>query len=313
MSYNTYTTDDLVEDIKTLGHFPVANNTFTTTKLLRLATLEIQTPLVKQIMSTRGGYYLTTEDFSSAAILSSGTVPIPSSCVAGAIHLVRLVSGDALIPVNPISEGELLSSISPASSGYGYYFEGNSLQILPSPLQGNVRLTYLKRTSDLVATTAAAQVTAVDHTTYTVTVATLPSTMVVDTTVDSCGDQPPFNLLGSTRTITAVNGLDVTLDADVEDLAVGDWLALEGQTPIPQIPVEFRLLLAWRVVELAWELQGSREKAEFAKKRRMEYINDTMGLISTRVNNDSKIIMPVNGGFASGVRSRFKYPATRNS
>lgn len=309
MGYNTYTTTDLVNDILLLSHFPVGNNTFTATRLLRLSNFELQTPIMKQIMSTRGGYYLDYQDYSDSDLIETGLFPIPSDCVAGALSVVQLIQDTTIIPVNPIELSEQFSTNSPTSISYGYYPIGNFIQILPIPIVGSARLWYSKRTSDLVVTTAAAQVTAVAG--VVISVSSVPSTMVVGINLDACGDQPPFNILG-TREIVSINGTDITLDLAVEDLAVGDWLALEGQTPIPQIPVEFRILLAWRVVELAWEIQGYMDKASAARKRREEYVKDTFGLISPRVSADTKVIMVVNGGFLSGNANQItNFPAGR--
>jgi len=311
VGYNTYTTSDLTDDILLLGHFPTGNNTFTPAKLLRLATLELQTPVMKQIMSTRGGYYLGYTDYSDPNLVSSGLIPIPSDCVGGALSIVQLIQDTTIIPVNPIELSEQFSTISPTSTSYGYYPIGNYIQILPKPIVGFARLWHIKRTSDLVLTTAAAQVTAVAS--NVISVSSVPSTFQVGTILDACGDQPPFNILG-TQTITGISGTDITLDAAVTGLTIGDWLALEGQTPIPQIPVEFRILLAWRVVALAWELQGYMEKAQAAQKRLAAYIEDTFGLITPRISADTKIINPVNGGFLSGNPNRLtNFPAGRNS
>lgn len=301
MGYNTYTTDDLINDILLLAHFPTGNNTFTPTKILRLSTLELQTPVMKQIMSSRGGYYLTYKDYFDPTEIQLGLFPIPPDCVAGALNLVQLVQNTTVIPVGPIEISEQFSTNSPTSTSYGYYLVGNFIQILPTPVVGAIRIWYIKRTSDLILTSAGAQVTAIAD--NVISCSSVPSTLTVGETVDACGDQPPFNIL-ATQTITNISGTDITLDTAIPDLSIGDWLALEGQTPIPQIPVEFRILLAWRVVELAWELQGYMDKAAAARKRREDYIQDTFGLITTRVSGDTKIISPVNGGFLSGNANR---------
>lgn len=305
---NTWTTSDLIEDILLLGHAPTGNNTFTATKILRLATLELQTPVMKQILSTRGGYYLTYTDYPAA---QDGLYMIPSGAVAGALANVELVQDPTIIPVNLIEESEQFSTISPTSTSYGFFMRGNYVQILPTPPIGITRLWYLKRTSDLILTSAACQVTAVNA--DVVTVSSIPSTIMVGSTIDACGNQPPFNILG-TRIILDITGTDITLDTEITDLAIGDWLALEGQTPIPQIPVEFRLILAQRVVCKIYELQGYLEKLGAAKKVLEEYEGDTFNLVSPRVKSQTKIIKPINGGFVAGNQNKMtNFPAGKDS
>ncbi len=310
MSANSYTTTDLVNDILLLGHVPTGNNTFTPAGLLRLATMELQLPIAKMILSTRGGYYLTYTDYTVAA---DGLYMIPEGAVAGALANVELVVHPTIIPVSLIEESEQYSAISPSSTSYGFFMRGNYVQILPTPNVGVARLWFLKRTSTLVTVASCAQVTAIDLMTNTVTVSALPSTMIVGTTIDSLGDQPPFNILAS-GTITGINMLDVTLDVVSPDLVVGDWLALSEQTCIPQIPVEFRLLLAQRVVVKIYELQGYLQKMQAAMKKMEEYEAATLNLISSRVQSKTKVINPVNGGFLSGNPNKMtNFPAGRIS
>jgi hypothetical protein len=175
---------------------------------------------------------------------------------------------------------------------------------------GSPRFWYIIRTSELIQTSAAGQITAING--AVITVSSLPSTIVTGVTVDACGDQPPFNILG-TEEVTDVSGTDVTLENAVTGLAVGDWLALEGQTPIPQIPVEFRLILAQRIVCKIYELQGYLDKLAAAQKKLKEYEDDLTDLITPRVSTKSKVINPVNGGFLSGNQNKItNFPAARN-
>lgn len=305
---NAYTTSELIEDILLLGHVPIADATFTNEKILRLATLELQTNIVKQILSTRGGYYMTYQDYEAA---EDGLYVIPSDAVAGALANVELIQGPTIVPVNLIEESEQFSTNSPTSTSYGFFMKGNYVQILPLPPIGFTRLWYLKRTSELVETTSSAQVNAIAG--AVVTVSSIPSTITVGSSVDVLGDQPPFNILG-TRTIDNISGTDITLDVEVVDMEVGDWIALEGQTPVPQIPVEYRVILAQRVVVKIYELQGYLDKMQLAQKKLEEYEKATLSLITPRVQSQTRIINPVNGGFLTGNANKYtNFPAGRIS
>jgi hypothetical protein len=189
MAFNTYTTTDLVNNIKLIGHVPTGNNTFTATELITLANRELQTPLLKQILSTRGGYYKTYQDYTTVA---SGLYPIPGDAVMGALENVEIVQGTSIIQVNEIEESEQLSTQSPTSTSYGYFMKGNYVQILPLPNNGVVRLWFSGRPSRLVATAACAQVTSVA--TNVITVSSVPTTFVTGYLLDVIGDQPPFNV-----------------------------------------------------------------------------------------------------------------------
>lgn len=309
MGYNTYTTSDLISDILLMGHVPTGNNTFNDSDLLRLADMEVQTPIAKQILSTRGGYYLAYED---QPIVDSGLYVIPSDSIAGALANVELVQDTTIIPVNLIEESEQFSTNSPTSTSYGFFMRGNYVQILPTPNIGTVRLWFFKRTSKLITTSAASQVTGVVG--PIVSVSSIPSTISVGKFVDALGDQPPFNILGDNLEILSIAGTDITLDAIVPDLEIGDWIALHKQTPIPQIPVEYRILLAQRVVVKIYELQGYLDKRKAALDVLKDLEKDTFSLVTPRVKSQTRIINPVNGGFLSGNRNRLtNFPAGRQS
>jgi hypothetical protein len=305
---NSYTTADLVNNIKLIGHVPTGNNTFTESNLITLADRELQTPIMKQILSTRGGYYLTYQDYDAA---SDGLFMIPGDAIAGALANVELVQDPTIIPVNLIEESEQFSTNSPTSTSYGFFMRGNYVQILPTPPIGVCRLWYFKRPSKLIATSQACQVTAVNG--AVISVASIPTTIVVGNSVDVLGDQPPFNILGE-RTITDITGTDITLDEEVTTVAIGDWIALHDQTCVPQIPVEFRTLLEQRVVVKIYELQGYLDKMKAAEMKLEELEKATFNLITPRVKSQTKIISPVNGGFLAGNSNRMNnFPAGRNS
>lgn len=308
MGNNTWTTSDLISDIKLLGHVPEGNSTFTPANLIRLAQMEIQTPIAKQILSSRGGYYLTYADYP---IVDSGLYDIPAGCVAGALANVELVQEPTIIPVNQLEESEQFSTNSPTTTSYGFFMRGNYVQILPIPNIGVARLWYFKRTNDLILTSQAGQINLIDILNLTVSVNFVPTNFIVGSSMDFCGDQPPFNVFG-TQIITAINGTDITLDALPDEISVGDWLCLEGQTPVPQIPVEYRLPLTQRVVCKIYELQGYNDKLAAAQKKLKEYEENAMNMITPRVKSQTKIVNPVNGGFMSGSRNRLtNFPAGR--
>lgn len=306
MGYNTYTTEDLITNIKMIGHVPTGNNTFTDQNLVTLADRELQTPIMKQILSTRGGYYLTYEDFDAN---SDGLFEIPGDCIAGALVNVELIQEPTIIPVNLIEESEQLSTNSPTSTSYGFFMKGNYVQILPTPPIGDARLWFYKRPSQLVLTSKAAQVTAVAG--AVISVSSVPSNIVNGDDIDAVGDQPPFNILGE-RSISGISGTDITLSSAVTDLAIGDWLCLSKQTCIPQIPVEFRPLLEQRVVCKIYELQGYLQKLAAAKESLKELELATFNLITPRVKSQTKVISPVNGGFLSGRNRATNFPAGRD-
>jgi hypothetical protein len=300
---NTYTTADLVDNVLLISHLPTGNNTFTATKIIQLADRELQTSIISQIQSTRGGYYLDYKDYAPTI---DGLYVIPRDCVAGTLENVELVSDTGITPISLLEESEQFSTVSPSATSYGFFLRGNHVQILPTPGMGSVRLWYIRRPSRLILSSLAAQVTGVVG--NTLSTFSLPTNLTIGSEVDVVGDQPPFNILGTTS-ITAITGTDITLSDPISNLNVGDWVALENQTPIPQIPVEFRALLEQRVVVKIYELQGYSEKMKLAQQKLQELEKAMFKLITTRVKTKTKVIMSVNGGFLSGSGRLGRFPA----
>jgi len=291
-SPNSYTTSTLVTNVTLISHMPVSNSTFTSTEIINLANRELQTALISQILSVREGYYLTYVDYESTV---DGQYPIPPQAIAGAISAIQLVTAPSVIPVNRLDMAEQFSTESPNATSYGYFMKGNTIQVLPYPTD-TVRVWFARRPNALIATSAAGEITVIAG--ADVTVASLPSTFAIGTDVDLCADQPTFDVLGN-RNIDNIAATTVTLDSAVTNLAVGDWLCLENQTPVPQIPVEFRPLLEQRVVVKVYELQGYLDKMKAAKDVLTEMEKDMFKLISPRNESQTKVINPQNGGFTA--------------
>lgn len=293
---NRYTTTELVNNILLVGHAPGGNKTFTPEIIINLADRELQTAICSQILSSRGGYYLSYQDYAPSL---GGLYPIPSDSVGGALENIELVDNTAITSISMIEESEQ------GAGGYTFFMKGNFVQILPNPTQGVLRMWYSRRPSQLVSTSLAAQITAIDGTGLILSVSSLPSQITVNTSVDSIRDQPMFELL-STNVIQGISGTDITLNAPIIGLSVGDWIALHNQTPVPQIPVEYRPLLEQRVVVKMYELQGFDSKMKMAQAKLLELEKSVFKLISSRVKSKTRVISSTVGGFLSGSGRRFR-------
>lgn len=303
---NDYSTTALVSNVQLIGHVPISNSTFTAANIITLASRELQTAVMKQILSVRQGYYLTYTDYANTA---DGLYPIPPDAIAAAVENIEIVQEPSIIQVNMVEESEQFSTNATTSTSYGFFIKGNQIQILPFPSGATVRVWYSRRPSVLVQTLDAGLISGIAL--NVITLAAVPSTFMVGQEVDLVQSQPTFEFYG-TRTITNVSGLDITLDAEVPLLAVGDWMAIKNQTPIPQIPVEFRPLLEQRVVVKMYELQNFLDKMKAAQDKLDQLEKDLFDLISPRVKSQTKVIFPQNGGFLGGANRFGRFP-TGNS
>lgn len=294
MSVNTYTTSDLISLIKLLGHVPQSNSTFTVANLLTLADLELRTAIAKQLKESNEGYFQTILEYDQN---STGEYRIPSAAIVAGLYSVQIRNGQALWPVSRQEVAEMTTTTFPSGGNYSYFIRGNTLFMLPIEFGGVLRFTYERRLSKLVPTTSCAQVSSIAG--QVVTVTSVPSAWVVGDSIDLQAAQPQFDVLG-TMEITNISGTDITLDGDLTDLAEGDYLCLEGQSCIPQVPVEFQQLLAQRVVCKIYELQGYFDKMKAAEAKLEQMTNDLTALITPRTQSVPKVINPSWGGRKPG-------------
>lgn len=305
-SPNTYTTSDLISLIKLLGHVPQGNATFTPANLLTLSDLELRTSLARQLKEADEGYWQTFVEYAQN---DTGEYRIPSAAIASGAYSIQIRNGQAIWPVSRQEVAEMTTTTFPSVGNFAAFVRGNTLIMLPVQFAGTLRITFERRPSKLVPVTSCAQVAAING--QVITVGSLPSGWIIGNTVDLQASQPQFDVL-STCEITDISGLDVTLDGDVSTLSLNDYLCLEEQTCIPQIPVEFQQLLAQRVVCKIYELQGYFDKLAAAEKKLKEMGDDLTALITPRVQSSLKVINPSWGGRKPGNSwARFNPPAGR--
>jgi hypothetical protein len=289
---NSYTTADIIDKVVLKAHIPLANNTFNEDDILSLGNDELQTSLLSQITSVREGYYLTFVDLD---INQTGLYPVPSDAIAESITFLQLVNGTSVIPVNRTEFSEQLATNAPSTTTYGFYILGNDILVQPTPsFAGVVRMYYTRRPDVLVQTSDCGQISTIVGTALTVT--SVPTSLTVGSIVNIQKAQPNFDTLETDAVITDITGDVITLDAVADTVSVGDFICLEGQTCVPQIPVEFRPLLVQRIVVKMYEIQGYSEKIGVAQKKLDDMEKALFGLISPRVQQSPKVIYPITGG-----------------
>jgi hypothetical protein len=299
---NRYTTTELLTSMRRKGHIPPSQTPFADADLLALADDEILTSIMSQIKSVRENFYVAPYD---TAVNTSSVYNIPTRAVGAGLIDLWIVNGTSIYQVGRTELNQQFSSVSSPTGYWGYYLQANQIVIRPANVSGLIRQWIMMRPNTMVLPSAAAQVTAVDLTTNKLSFASIPTTFQSAIQYDCIMDQPHFgwNFVDQTGT---VNGLDITfaslpLAADgTSAVQVGDWLALAGQTPIPQVIVEFRPLLVQRVVVKYYEIQGYLEKMKAAQEKLKEMEKAVFELINPRVADEPKRIVPdsnVIGGY----------------
>lgn len=292
-----YTTTDLLESIKQRSVLPDNQDTWSNDKLLTAATEEMRSAIVPLLMSVREEYFVTSED--TAIVSGTSRYPIPERSVGMGVREVLWVDSNGNsypMPMVTVEDGDASSAQSIwASSGnngsspYAYRLEWNSIVLSPVPTSsGTMRVMFTISPGDLVETDDAAKITSIDTATNTVTCSTVPASWAGSESVDIIKGSGGHEYLSTTATIVSVNGTDITLSALPSGLSVGDWVALEGQSPIPQLPRELQPLLAHKVVVQILESMSQRGAAQSADERVNKMIQSALAMISPRSKSGAK-------------------------
>lgn len=306
---NPYTATAQIASAKRRGWIPDATG-LTTEDLLGLFNEEQRVYVTALLKSVREEYLVREADHDVPLVAGQSQYRLPSRCIGGALRSVALLDPQGcavpITRVEPENDWRYPGTGSPVA----FKLRGGAVQVLPTPSGGGtLRLGYLQRLSTVVSLEECGEITAIDTGTGEVTfnaVDEVPTDFVVTAAYDFVRGGPGFETLAIDQTPTDVTANVATFATLPAELAVGDFLALAGETPIPQVPVECHYLLAQRVVVKILEATDS-PRAKAARETlegsdgKGGMRGDVMALLSPRVTASSRVIVNPNG---PGMRRR---------
>lgn len=255
---------------------PSGELTFTPASLIAIADDEMQNEIVPLILRQRAKHFRAFKDTITEALESGAPrtrYPIPEYAMNRRLQNVAFVEGkeerslhkidhDLEMDV-PIRGNSWTSWMDDFLGGrQGYYISGDELVLYPSASAGRtLRMYYYRLPNRLVATTDAARVISVNPLTGTLTCSAVPTAWAPGDSVCCVDGKPGFQLKFESRPIVTSSSPTLEL-ADVSLIAPGDWIALEGDSPIPQIPVETHPLLYERCAYKILKDQGDAKSDE---------------------------------------------------
>lgn len=311
---NPYLASNLLADIKRRGQIPeTSEGSYGTADILAFASDEIQGYLTTLLSSIREEWFVRSLDHTLGT--NQVTFDIPPRSVGSSLRQVLLGSAPnnwiVLQRVEPKQSYNAYyggSTSAPGNSGFGpgYIFENTHIKLLSASYGGpTLRIMYFLRPNRLVLETSCGLITAIDTNTNEVTVSSAPTTFTDGTSYDFIKAQPGFDTLAFDQ-VADITGNVLTFTDDVpSDLAVGDYVALAGESPIPQLPVELHQLLAQRVVVKILE-SAADPRMEIAKMMCEEQRKEALILITPRSIGDSRYLTNFNGP-GWGSRNRYGY------
>jgi hypothetical protein len=272
----SYTTANLLTSIKNRAFFPVGQDTFEDSDLLDIASEIIETDLLPKLMQARQEFFVVYNTLTTTK-RTTDTYPwirIPERAVGQAIICLKDDNDD---PVHPTD----------------YWVEGSKIYLDEGAAGNSYRVYFYLRPGKLVETADAGLITAIDTATGIITV-TPPSTFTTSKEYDFVRAKAGFDTLSTNLTASAVGATTMTFTAaDLpSELAVGDYVCLADQTPIPQIPVEWFGYLGLLTAIQVLEDLGDTDAAAVAQKKLARIEKNCLSLVQPRIEKRSKAIKP---------------------
>lgn len=274
------TLEEIISNIEVRGSFP-DDSYFTTAQYATIINDALKTHVTPLLLKLSEDYLIESKEYT----ISSSTLKyqLPTRAIGSKVRDVKVKdsSGNYTDLFRLFEEDR-------SSNRSGYYLKRNSIELSSGITTGTLVVSYFIRPSDLVPSSSYSTITAIDTDTSTITVDSLPSTFLVDVDCDFVQANSPFDLLAFDSTITAINSLDVTFSSLPDDLAVGDYLCIAKQSPVPQIPEELQQVLVQ--ASLVQCLSAKKDKSvEYESATLKQMKEDLVNLLDPRVeSNDVK-------------------------
>lgn len=311
MAKRNYTNEDLLKSIKLGCMVPVSQIALTDEDILFLASEELELDVLSGILKAREEYnvYVDTQ-----AKNNSGIYPIPSRASGSRLRSVFLKdNNNKLYKCSEISVDEVPFMNTYYTSGIWdpmFYIQNDKVVFLNDTAQtvtaAYVVLHYYLDPNTLVMPSQCLTITAINTTTGELFVdeRQIPTTFSSGVQVDFIKGTPSNIIQGMDIDITSVSSNNpvtsqkfIIIDpSDLpSDLVVGDYIALAGESPVPQLVANLRPLLSQATICRILESQGDNNNIEIAQKKLQKMVKGMSALIQDRTEGNPKKIVNRSG------------------
>lgn len=283
-----YTTTQLIEAIKRRSFMPVGATTFSDTELLSIADEELKTTIISSILAIREEFFVFKQDFSITQ--SQAEYAIPARAIGMKVREVRIVDAAGNSKDLPLIPLEKVNSHA-VGNPEAFYLKNNQVCLYPSPAStsNTLRVYYFLRPGELIATTDAAVISAIDTNTNTVSVGTIPSAWVTGDIFDFVKKDGAHEYVDIEYTSATVSGTDIIFSSLPSTLRVGDYICLAGYSPLVQLPPDYQPILAQAVAVQILE-NMNQAGAEKQAKRLAQMLDTAQKMINDRIEGEPETI-----------------------
>lgn len=297
-----YLASTLIDAIRDEGMLPPAGNRASTARLFGFMNREQRGYLMRLILSARESYRVASTDV--AITIGKTVFAIPSRAVGAKLKLVEVLNSQGEpVPLNPIKQEQNFANSVYSGAG-DFYLKDNSIVLVKSPLvTGTLRLTYYRRFNKIVPAEEAGEVASFNSGAKTVTLTAVPVLFTGSKAYDIIQGSPHFDSLAVSEVASIAGSVLTFTNAIPTDLAAGDYVALAGQTPIAQAPVELQDVLTLRTVAM-YLLSVGDPKAAAAAEMLKELRENMVPLIAPRVDASDEVLINYNAPGWNRFRNR---------
>ena len=304
-----YTTTSLLTSIKTRVMFPTKQNTFSDTLLLQLANEELQTVILPMIMSLQWEFFVTYLDY---ALTAEREYAIPPNAIGSKLRDVVVISASGNENSIPLISQDLQGESSPWPYGSeGFLVRGNKVVLSPNITQGvTLRLYYFRRPNRMVKTSEAGQIVSFSPVSNTAILNNIPVGWSTSKTLCIVSNTPDFSLTVESSPVSDISSPSLILPAStIAKMVIDDWVCLEGETTIPQIPVEAHPVLAQAVAVKCVEASGDSTQMEFSQTKFTQIMTNYRSMVAPRVEGEPHRLVTRRGisNFIGGNRYRGRF------
>jgi hypothetical protein len=293
----------LIDAIRDDGMLPTSEEA-STDRLLGHLNRESRLWLTKLMLSAREDYLV--ESVTTPIVAGQSSYRIPSRAVGAKLKSVSYVGTDSLErPLNMIPEDQTYRNNVNGAGGEAYV-EANSIVLTNAPAAGgSLKIKYYRRQNRVVAADETVEISALDMGLKTVTFTDPVPDDFGSVDYDFIQGTPHFEVLASDQDATLAGSVLTFASALPDDLAVGDYVALAGETPIVNVPAEMQDVLVLRAV-YTYLLSIGDPKAGAVKDLLAEARADALSLITPRKESADEVLINYNAPGWNRFRRRYR-------
>jgi hypothetical protein len=284
------TTSKLVDSVRKRAMIPKDTSVFTDDNIVEILNEEIDTNILAKLMSVNEEHMVTFIDVALEDDKNNYTIPYRS--VGNKLRdLAALDSAGDFYELSRISLEEVSDYRSPyvVSNDDVFYIEGDEVKLVDFSIRDykTLRFYIYLRPSVLVPEDEVAVVTAIDTATGTVSLDKFPKNFSTNNVYDLVSKRTPNKILkfDIKRTASDANVKTITFSpSDMpEGLAIGDYVCVAEQSPVPNIPTEWHPVLAQSAAVYILESLGDSEGLQNAYARLQKMEEAVMQITDDRV------------------------------